>query len=169
MSFVCQICGANFENNVKSRDNFNAHLKSYADDELQKRKIQGRVVNIDPRATALHHEDNLKRMQMQKIEAARLRYERVTDPEDLLNKDLDDHKTVAAAAAAAAIPFVQEQQYDQDVAQLLALNPRSHFKDTDATSIGGKKSRSKKSRSKKSRSKKSRYKKSRSKKSRSKK
>ena len=93
MSFVCNVCGRGFGNNVKSRDNYNVHLKLYGDQNMQERKLKNETKDIDPRATMLHYKDNLRKLQKAVKETEDThrshRYLDIDDAEDLLNPDLD--------------------------------------------------------------------------------
>jgi hypothetical protein len=150
MSLICEICGANFKK--RGREKFNLHMTLYNDNDMQERKLNKEIKDVNPNATMLHYQANLKRMQKspqemqqsaQEMEAVR-KYLRIVDAEDLLNEELDDDKGVVADAAASAIPFGQHEIYDEDIDELRALVEQGRrLKDTDVASLGGKKSRSK--------------------------
>ena len=106
---------------------------------MQIKKIKNLTSDVNKRATLLHYNYN------KQMEAASNRYGVVSDPEDLLNPELDDEAAVVAAAAASAIPFRQDkQQYDDDIEELRALVVPGRVRDMHSASLGGKKLRSSK-------------------------
>jgi hypothetical protein len=164
IDYKCQICGKDFGNNVKARDNLIIHLRLYGNQEMQEKKIRKEIRDIHPKKTKLHYEHNLRqirgeqgeREEKEGREALARIFRHNEDPEELLNPNLEDisyPREGAAAAAAAAAPVI-----DPIDEQLLAFStsahtPGSHLKDFQSPSLGGRKSRSRSLKKTKSRSK----------------